>query len=582
MLVEVSCDKFKKNDEIRKPIRFSMGLNAVVGNESGTNSVGKSTFLMILDFVFGGEDYIKKSKEVFKTANVGPHTIKFQFEFNGEPYYFTRLADPADFNTVVRCNEKYEPLPEGEMTIAKYHQFLAEKYGFTASGQTWRGCVTRAIRVDRRETIDTDKPLKSYKEEPDREGIVALIKLFEQYHVIEENLKSKTAAEKEEKTFKDAQRYEYIPNVKNATEFKKNVERIELLEAEIEDLADQSSKGLLELTSMQAEQISVIRNQIAGFRRQRSKLQAQLKEIEMSKSEGRKTFQRDYQELLVFFPEIDVQKLEQVEQFHRRISKILSGEIKETKNNVEAMIALASQKIRDLEAEQLRISQLPNVSRATLEKYAELQKELQDLKAANDAFKKKDELHDKTVRLAESLDKIIVTEMRYIETKLNSLMDEMNETLYDVKIKPPMIHAESADKYEFATEDDGGTGMRYKGMILLDLAIMRSTKLPIIIHDSLLLPNIENEAIEKILELYKKQTEKQIFIAFDKTATPRAKEILDEVQVLHLSRGGNELFGKAWNRKEKPTEETEGQLSLEVKEDVSIEETRANTPTEDE
>lgn len=564
MLVEVSCDKFMKNGEVRDPITFSKGLNAVVGNESGTNSVGKSTFLMILDFVFGGEDYITKSKEVFKTANVGPHTIKFKFEFDGEPYFFTRLADPADYKTVVRCNEKYEPLPDGEMTIIKYCEFLAEKYGLTAAGQTWRGSVTRSIRIDRRETIDTDKPLKSYKEEPDREGIVALIKLYEQYSVIEENLKSKTAAEKEEKTFKDAQKYEYIPNVKNSTEFKRNAERIELLEAEIEDLADQSSKGLLELTSMQAEQISEIRNQIAGFRRQRSRLQAQLKGLEMSKSEGKKSFQRDYQELLVFFPEIDVQKLEQVEQFHRRISKILSGEIRETKSNVEAMIALASQKIRELEEEQLRISQLPNVSRATLEKYAELQKELQDLKSANDAFKKKDELHNKTVRLAESLDKIIVQEMRYIETKLNSLMDTMNETLYDVKIKPPMIHAESADKYEFATEDDGGTGMRYKGMILLDLAMMQSTKLPIIIHDSLLLPNIENEVIEKILELYIKQTEKQIFIAFDKTATPRAKEILDKVQVIHLSRGGNELFGKAWNRKKKESEEGDGQLALET------------------
>ena len=152
--------------------------------------------------------------------------------------------------------------------------------------------------------------------------------------------------------------------------------------------------------------------------------------------------------------------------------------------------------------------------------------------------------------MAENHEKVIVSEMRYIETKLNSLMDEMNETLYVVKIKPPMIHAESADKYVFETEDDGGTGMRYKGMILLDLASLRATKLPIIIHDSLLLPNIENEAVEKILELYQNQTEKQVFIAFDKTATPRAKEILDEAQVLHLSRGGNELFGKAWNRKD--------------------------------
>ena len=52
MLLEVSCDKFVENGKVRKPVKFEKGLNAVVGNESGTNSVGKSTFLMILDFVF--------------------------------------------------------------------------------------------------------------------------------------------------------------------------------------------------------------------------------------------------------------------------------------------------------------------------------------------------------------------------------------------------------------------------------------------------------------------------------------------------------------------------------------------------
>lgn len=577
MLVEVSCDQFMENGERRAPITFKKGLNAVVGNESGTNSVGKSTFLMILDFVFGGEDYVKKSREVFKASNVGPHVIKFKFEFDGEPYYFTRLADPADYNTVIKCDENYNPLPDGEMPIAKYHEFLAGKYGLTAEGQTWRNSVTRSTRVDRRETMDSEKPLKSYKGEPDRDGIVALIKLFEKYESVNEQLKSKNESEKEEKAFKDAQKYEYIPNVKNPTEFKKNAERIELLEAEIEDLADQSSKGLLELTSMQAEQISEIRNHIAGFRRQRSKLQSQLAGLERSRSEGKKSFQKDYQELLVFFPDVDVEKLEQVEQFHRRISQILSGEIRENKNNLEAMIALASDKIRELEEEQLRISQLPNVTRATLEKYAELQKELQDLQSANDAFKKKDELHNKTVKLTESLDKLIVQEMRYIETKINSLMDEMNDTLYDVEIKPPIFHTESADKYEFHTEDDGGTGMRHKGVILLDIAMMRATNLPFIIHDSVLLLNIENEAIEKILELYAAQTEKQVFIAFDKTATPRAKEILDETQRLHLSRGGNELFGKAWNRKKKEEQENE-QLTLEAEQNT--EEAKESTEEE--
>jgi hypothetical protein len=66
-------------------------------------------------------------------------------------------------------------------------------------------------------------------------------------------------------------------------------------------------------------------------------------------------------------------------------------------------------------------------------------------------------------------------------------------------------------------------------------------------------------SIEKILELYEKQKPKQVFIAYDKTATPHADEIAKGAQVLHLSRGGNELFGKAWNRKKKDSNDAEQQ-----------------------
>ena len=61
-----------------------------------------------------------------------------------------------------------------------------------------------------------------------------------------------------------------------------------------------------------------------------------------------------------------------------------------------------------------------------------------------------------TEALSENMNKAIVTEMRRVEAKINPLMDEMNETLYDVRIKPPMLSTTSADLYEFFTEDDNG------------------------------------------------------------------------------------------------------------------------------
>lgn len=53
MLKEIICDKFKQ-----KRVEFHRGLNVVLGDDQGSNSIGKSTFLMIIDFVYGGKDYI--------------------------------------------------------------------------------------------------------------------------------------------------------------------------------------------------------------------------------------------------------------------------------------------------------------------------------------------------------------------------------------------------------------------------------------------------------------------------------------------------------------------------------------------
>ena len=286
-------------------------------------------------------------------------------------------------------------------------------------------------------------------------------------------------------------------------------------------------------------------------------MQSQKQAIERSKAEKqKKKLQSDYQELLQFFPEIDVHRLEAVENFHRQLSTILSSELRESEQNIDAMIALASEEIKKLEEEQKRISMVPNVNKATLERYAELQKELLELQAANETFDKKNEYKRVTESLSETLNKVIVTEMRRIEAKLNPLMDEMNETLYDVRIKPPLLNTLSADSYEFSTEDDGGTGMRYKGMILLDIALMRTTKLPFVIHDSLMFANVEREVIERILDLYMQQSDKQVFIAFDKAVTEPYRQLVQRAQVLYLTRGGNELFGKAWNRKKEPDQET--------------------------
>ena len=72
--------------------------------------------------------------------------------------------------------------------------------------------------------------------------------------------------------------------------------------------------------------------------------------------------------------------------------------------------------------------------------------------------------------------------------------------------------------------------------------------MPVVVHDSFMLKQIEDHVLEKVLELYS-HTNKQVFIAMDKQGsyTKRAAELLQTTEVLQLSPEGNELFGRSWN-----------------------------------
>ena len=91
MLEEIRCDKFAEEYRI---ISFRPGLNTVLGSSDGSNAIGKTTFLQILDYVFGGDDYHKSYLRDIKN-HVGSHTIYFKFVFKEQVHYFYRNPDDS-------------------------------------------------------------------------------------------------------------------------------------------------------------------------------------------------------------------------------------------------------------------------------------------------------------------------------------------------------------------------------------------------------------------------------------------------------------------------------------------------------
>lgn len=548
MLKAVSCDKFIENGQPRGKIEFKKGLNIIRGGVRGTNSIGKSTFLLILDFVFGGDDYISIATDA--QNNVHEHIIKFEFEFDGDSFYFYRST--GDYQNIYLCDVEYRP--EAKWTSDAYTEWLCEKYNLTLPDLTFRGAESRFIRVANRENSDARKPLASAKHEPEKQAIAGMLKLFDMYASVSERQTAYNTAKEEEKTFKNAQKYNYISVASNITEVKKNVERITELDKELTELSEKNSQGLLELTSLQKKQLRELTDKCSALIIQEADINTQLRAIRKNKDAGKKKFQADYDELIEFFPDVNIDRLYTVEGFHREITGVLKSEFRETEEKLELMNKLLRAEIEKLEKEMRSIAEIPTVSEAIITEYTRKDRERETLKKANEAFYHNDELHEVTLEQESQLNNITMSQVMRAQSDINENMKRLNDYVCGkgAKIKTPVLNVTDARHYELYTPDDTGTGTSYKGLILFDLACLELTRLPFIIHDSYLFDHIEYDRVSKIIELYDQYANKQIFVSLDREGnySAEAQEIIKNRERLRLERGGRELFGWSWSKED--------------------------------
>lgn len=148
MLREIRCEKFRTG-----VVRFHPGLNVVLGDDNATNSIGKSTLLMLVDFTFGGETLLEWNKDV--VTELGHHHYDFAFEFDGELHRFRRATITPE--TVYVCDADYKVLSAKQLD--EFTAFLKQAYGLAQPGQTFRAAVGLHLRVWGKANLIPDEPL---------------------------------------------------------------------------------------------------------------------------------------------------------------------------------------------------------------------------------------------------------------------------------------------------------------------------------------------------------------------------------------------------------------------------------------
>lgn len=545
MLVELWCDKFMDGDRRRERIAFHPGLNAIVGSDDARNSIGKTTMLLVIDFAFGGDSYVRLSTDV--TDNVGDHTIRFAFEFEGTIYRFSRFTGTP--STVCTCDEAYHM--KDEWSLKRFHAWLLEKYGMEGLGGTFRSLVSGFFRIYGKKNNDPVKPLKSREGEADSIGITRLLQLYRVQNEIASLQKNLEEAEEQRSALLGAEKYRYVRAAANKTEVKQNQRRIDELQNDLAELEAQSSHGVVDLDAVVAEQVADIRREISNLCRQRTRLCSKLHLIEDDELAQRDALTHDFAALQEFFPDASIKSLEEIEGFHQQLRRALSQERKENRTAIQAEISELDATIADLESEKRSIDATPQVSTAILRRYAALVQKREELVRANEAHDEIDKAGKRVKQRKEELAAKTDGFLEAIQAQINPHLEELNAIVCDPDRTAPAIGIESTKRYTYTIPQDVGTGSQTRGMFLFDFVMLEQTPLPAIAHDTNDIKQVEDATMLNLLSLYE-QSDKQIFIAVDKQSSfARAgiPKVLEDNTVIHLS-AGHELFGRSWNRKD--------------------------------
>ncbi len=543
MLVEIRSSAFKEFGRIRPPVLFHEGLNVILGTKTGANSIGKSTFLMILDFVFGGDDYAVKIRDA--ATHVGEHIIQFAFHFGNKRFFFSRGT--ATFTTVTCCNPEYQPIET--WSVQKYREFLAEKYSLNDSGLSFREMVSRFIRVYHRENHNELRPLDEF---PQAKGTLAIQFLLKSFGLFQNLEKAQQAAEESRNSLealRNGVKYGHVESVstkRQAQELTKHVADLRRMQGEAVRSADLQGKSAEE-----ALRVVNLKRDLQVARAKKSRLDFQIERLKSQEAIGHIPFVDDFRAVERLFPGISIKRLEEIEAFHRQLVGILADEVAEEITLAEKELASTNESIEQLVSALTSETELGSVPRRVLKEFAEYEKEISEIEKRLEKRADEEQLKEATAALLKRYRDKCADAFVSIETAINGKMAEIDSQIYEGMKDPPLIRLKPTG-YEFHTLNDEGTGTAFKSMVVLDLSIMELTRLPLLVHDSLVFKNIGDEPLSKLIQMYQKQSPKQIFIALDKADSYDSQTCtdLERLAVLHLSDDQGALFGKSWSKKE--------------------------------
>lgn len=558
MLTQIHCDAFV--EDIRS-LTIKPGLNTILGSSEGSNAIGKSTFLWIVDFIFGGQQYSKMMPGMKQYT--GSQVIYFTFEFDGEKKYFYRTTDEP--TKVFSCDAAGHPIED--MTLEKYSEFLRQSYKLDKPGLMFPGIVSHFFRIYGGNNIQEWRPMKG-RAESNEASVDFLMQLFGYGMLLGEisrmedelNIKISQLFMK-----KQAQPISYSEKIEsNNAAIKAMHERLQKLLAQ----GDELDFTILGLDTRMIETVSNLQKELRQITVQYEALRSQIDTIEMNLSETISEQSSEFVALSRFFLDANIKAFEDIEAFHRQLREILRDEMQDEINRLQPMVDFYMAEIERLKGKIRESGITRTISERIMSQAVSAKQRIEALQAENEQLEHDKELMEernaKLNRLRTLADQHKEA-VQSIEKQINDLVETVNAEVTSEKEKAPTISMTVPKDIFFGSPENISEGTAYKNLVLYDLCLAQLCPVPVMIHDSNILKRIDDAYLEQILLHYQK-CGSQVFIAFDKAeaAKPAAKKILEESTLIHLY-DGHELFGQSWSKMQAQPEA--GQLTIQEDED---------------
>lgn len=535
MLKELRCNKL-----VQPILKFKEGLNALVGPNDATNSIGKSSVLMLIDFALAGDDFLSISNHVIE--NVGEIIVEIIFEFNNELYHFTRSTSNP---TIVNFVSKAAVIEEWR--IENYRLFLQKKYNFPEGSSSFRSAVNPFFRIWGKDNYNPNKPLNSFPNEPYLKIRSNILKLFSYYKIVQDLEGKKIKIDKKRSNLNGIFSDGYIQPL-NKNELKESKRKLEGLEFQLEDIKSEIKSYSISIAQLINDENLELKSKKDCILDALFVLKNKLRRVEDNLKYGGVANKKYFERLEEYFPEVNSKKVLEIENFHSGVTKILKAELKKEKQSLEEKIYLYEKELEILNGKISECIRGVDKPELIVDKILDLSIERKKLNDQIVFRELKDSLSLEVKSLADKINVKILECLNEIEHKLNYEMSVYIDKFYDGNpVSPEIILYEN--RYEFNHNDDSGTGKSFANMIAMDMSFLKITYLPSVIHDSFIFKNIEVHAVENIVNQYSLSL-KQSFISIDELGkyNDLTQCIIKKSSFLEL--GASKLaFNKSWKSK---------------------------------